>query len=238
MHEILKKFRQNPIGLMRRGLYKILIAPLRYRSREGYDAARYWHDRFIRHGTSMQAVGDEGLSEQDNMRAYAQAATDFINFCQREGLDLTSSRVLEIGCGNGFYTQLLWKNGVRDYVGIDITDALFPKLQPRFPGYRFLRQDVTADKIVGEFDFVLMIDVIEHIVGVEKLGFALDNVQNCLAGNGRFLVSPVFDKGQHTLFYVRFWAEKEVRQHLSACSSINAEPFRNSRMLIVRMNAP
>lgn len=238
MNDIFKKLREDPIGLMRRGLYKTLIAPLRYRSRDGYDAARYWHDRFILHGAAMRAVGDEGLSEQENLRDYAQAGDDFINLCQRENIDLACSRVLEIGCGNGFYTKLLWQQGVRDYVGIDITDVLFTQLQPRFPGFRFLRQDVTSEKIIGKFDLVLMIDVIEHIVSEEKLSLALDNVQTCLAVNGLFLVSPVFEKRHRTLFYVWFWAEKDIRQRLTACASIKAEPFRNSRMLIARKNSP
>lgn len=234
MHGAIKKLKQNPIRLVMRGIYKTLIGPIRYRSKEGYNAARYWHDRFVRHGASMQAVGDEGLSERENAEIYAQAGKDFIDLCRQEGIDLASSRVLEIGCGNGFYTRLLQQHGVRDYVGVDITDVLFPKLTRQFPDYRFICQDVSSDKIFGEFDLVLMIDVIEHIVNEDKLGFALANAQRCLSSNACLMVSPVFDQEKHSLFYVRFWSEKDIRRRLPDCLPGATKPFRDSRLLIAR----
>ena len=72
----IEKFKQDPIGFLRRAFYKTWGAPLKCRTTDGYDAALYWGDRFARYGTSLKGVGDEGL-------------------------------VLEIGCGNAFYTGLL-----------------------------------------------------------------------------------------------------------------------------------
>ena len=228
------KLRQDPIGFLRRVFYKTLVAPVKYRTKDGYDAARYWSDRFTRYGTSLKGVGDEGLSEQNNRVMYEKASAAFLDLCRIEGIDITNARVLEIGCGNGFYTGLLKEQGAIRYLGLDITDALFPVLTARFPGFQFIRRDITADVLEGEFDLILMIDVIEHIVSEEKLDFAMNNVQRCLADNGKFMVAPVAAQGRHSLFYVRFWTVEDIKKRLSACLFGEPKPFRDDSLLIAR----
>lgn len=234
MSGLFLKFRRDPVGFIRRALYKTLIAPLKYRTKGGYDAAQYWRDRLTSYGTSLKGVGDEGLSEQENREMYENAAGAFLSLCRQEGIDFATARVLEIGCGNGFYTRLLQEQGVNRYLGVDITDALFPALTGRFPGFRFIRRDITTDLIDGEFDLILMIDVIEHIVGEAKLDFAMSNVQRCLAENGCFLVAPVAAQGRRSLFYVRFWSVEDIRRRLPGCLSGAPIPFRYSHLLVAR----
>jgi SAM-dependent methyltransferase len=230
----ISKLKQDPIGFFLRVFHKTLVAPLKYRTRDGYDAARYWSDRFTRHGTSLKGVGDEGLSEQSNHAMYEKAAAAFLDLCSQEGIDIASARVLEIGCGNGFYTGLLREQGANHYLGLDITDTLFPILAARFPGFRFIRRDITVDYVNGEFDLILMIDVIEHIVSEEKLDFAMSNVLRCLVDNGRFMVAPVAAKSRHSLFYVRFWTVEDIKKRLAACLFDNPIPFRDDSLLIAR----
>ena len=234
MNEILLKFKRDPIGFLRRAFYKTLVAPLRYRRKGGYDARRYWQDRLDKYGTSLKGVGDEGLSEKDNKVMYEQAALKFLELCRKEGVDLKQSRVLEIGCGNGFYTQILWDQGVKQYVGIDIADSLFPGLVNRFPGYTFSRRDVTADAIKGKFDVILMIDVIEHIVGDAALDHAMKAVQDALVGGGIFLVAPLARIGKKSLFYVRFWTAADITKRLASFQFGDLVPFRYSHLLAAR----
>lgn len=234
MNNLFLKFCHDPVGFFRRALYKTLIAPMKYRTKGGYDAARYWRDRLAKYGTSLKGVGDEGLSEQKNREMYEDAARTFLGLCRREGIDFATARVLEIGCGSGFYTQLLQEQGVSRYLGVDITDALFPTLTGRFPNFQFIRRDITTDAIEGEFDLILMIDVIEHIVDEAKLGFAMNSVQRCLAENGRFLVTPVADQGRHSLFYVRFWSVEDIKRRLPGCLFGVPITFRYSRLLVAK----
>lgn len=107
MHTLISKLRNDPLGFFWRAIYKTVIAPVKYRGKGGYDAARYWGDRLAKYGTAMKGVGDEGLSEQDNRAMYERAGAAFLDLCRQEGIEFSSARVLEIGCGNGFYTQLL-----------------------------------------------------------------------------------------------------------------------------------
>lgn len=207
---------------------------MKYRTKDGYDATRYWSDRFARYGTSLKGVGDEGLSERHNQAMYEKAASAFLDLCRHEGIDISGARVLEIGCGNGFYTGLLKGQGATHYLGLDITETLFPVLAERYPGFQFIRRDITVDTLEGEFDLILMIDVIEHIVNEEKLAFAMSNVQRCLADNGRSMVASVAAQGRHSLFYVRFWTVEDIKRRLSACMFGEPKPFRDGSLLIAR----
>jgi SAM-dependent methyltransferase len=234
MHTLITKLRNDPLGFFWRAIYKTVIAPVKYRGKGGYDAARYWGDRFAKYGTALKGVGDEGLSEQDNRATYERAGAAFLDLCRQEGIEFSSARVLEVGCGNGFYTQLLMQQGVSRYMGVDITDALFPTLAKRFPDFKFIRQDVTSDLLDGKFDLIVMIDVIEHIVSEDKLDFAMGNVQRCLAESGSFFVAPVVEKARHSLFHLRFWTAADIARRLSECVVGATHPRPNSGLVIAR----
>jgi SAM-dependent methyltransferase len=206
-----RRFQHDPLGFAKRALYKTVLGPLRYRTADGYDAARYWRDRFTNHGRTLQAVGDEGLSPAENQQMYEDAAKVFGSVCREQAIDCENARVLEIGCGSGFYAQLLHDWGVGDYVGLDITDVFFPELRDRFPAFDFVRRDITADEVEGTFDLVLMIDVVEHIVSDARFASAMEQVRSCLAPGGLFVVSPMVEERPRSMFYQRFWSMLTVR---------------------------
>ena len=234
MTGILSRLTKNPLGLLGRAFNKLLIAPLKYRSRRGYDAARYWQDRFAKHGFSLKGVGDEGLSEDENNRMYQEAAETFLTVCGCERIDFRNARVLEIGCGNGFYTKLLAEQGVRHYVGVDITNIFFPELGQRHPDFQFSCKDVTSDNLDGVFDLILMIDVIEHITNRDGLQAAFENVKSHLAVNGVFMVSPVPEIGKRSLFYVRFWSLEDILSSFEGFDVGKLVSFRYNHMLAIR----
>lgn len=234
LKDILSKFKKDPLGCTRRVLYKSIIGPLKYSKGADYDAARYWHDRFSKYGLSLKGAGDEGLSEKENEKIYAKAAKVFTDLCRKEGIDFQSARVLEIGCGTGFYTQLLHNLGVKSYIGIDITDVLFPDLRKKFPQFKFIRKDITSNNIRGEFNLIVMIDVIHHIVEKSKFSFATENVKNCLSANGIFIASPIMEAGKKHLFHVRFWPLEDIKQRFPGYIFGELVPFRNSHLLVIR----
>lgn len=231
---ILSRFKSDPLGFIGRALYKSIIGRLKYGRGGDYDAERYWHDRFSRYGLSAQGAGDEGLSEQENEVMYAEAGRVFTALCQEEGLYFPSLRVLEIGPGSGFYTELLRGFGVRDYVGADITDVLCPELRRKFPEFSFVKKDITRDTVDGKFDLILMIDVIEHIVSEEKFSCAMENVKKCLLENGTFMVAPITKTSKRHLFYVRWWSMEDIQRRFRGYTFREPVPFRNGHLLIVK----
>lgn len=237
MRYLLSKFKRDPFGFIKRALYKTIIAPLRYRSGDDYDAAKYWHDRFSKYGLSIRGPGDEGLSEEQNQEMYAEAGRVFIDLCLREGVDFQNASVLEIGCGTGYYSGLLHNLGVRNYVGVDITDVLFQELKEKFPEFRFIRRDVTLAKLEGKYDLIFMIDVIEHIVVEGKFSFAMENVRDCLSENGVFIVAPIMKTSKKRLFYVRQWSLENIEERFPGYNIGDLVPFRGNQMITIRKPA-
>jgi SAM-dependent methyltransferase len=238
MAGLLARFLHDPAGLVARGFRKLVVGPLRYRRGRGYDAERYWGDRFRRYGRSLRGPGHEGYSEEENARVYAQARAVVLEACRRAGVRFPGARVLEIGVGTGFYTRMCRDEGARSYTGVDVTDALFGELRREFPEYEFVRRDATAETIEGEYDLVLMIDVVEHIVTEEGLAAALGSVRGALAPGGVFLLAlPAPGSGAERLFYLHAWRLEEVLRHLEGLETSPPEPFRYGMLLTARRPA-
>ncbi|MBI4989026.1 MAG: class I SAM-dependent methyltransferase [Rhodocyclales bacterium] len=230
MRDALRRFLRDPFGTLARACHKLLIAPRRYAIGDDYDAARYWEDRFLRRGPSLRSVGDEGMTEAEIRAAYASQAGEIFGMLERAGVVLSRARLLEIGCGNGYYAELMRGRGLAHYRGFDITDAFFPMLRERFPGFDYVRGDITADRVAGEFDVVLMIDVVEHIVTEAKFMSALANVSATMAKGGVLALAPVAPRGRRSLFYVRFWTEEDVLRGLPDFQIVE----RSGRALLLR----
>jgi hypothetical protein len=79
-----------------------------------------------------------------------------------------------------------------------------------------------------------MIDVIEHIVNKSKLIFALDNIRQCLAADGLFMVAPVTTVSKKHLFYVHSWSIEDIRPQFDGCQIREPAPFRNDTILVVK----
>ncbi|OKH40208.1 hypothetical protein NIES2119_04640 [[Phormidium ambiguum] IAM M-71] len=217
-----------------RGLSKVIIGPIIYGRKDDYDAQKYWSDRFSKYGDSLKGPGHEGLSEQENEKAYQEAAQIFINTCLNSGIDLAKARILEIGCGTGFYTEILANLGVKNYVGVDITDVLFSKLKQKFPNFEFIQKDITTDAITGEFDLIVTIDVIEHIVTEDKFTSAMETIKSCLSSAGILLIAPLRKVQRRELFYLNFWSIEDLKLRFNGWDFGELIPFRNGYLICLK----
>lgn len=231
---ILSKFLKDPLGFIRRTVYKTIILPCKYSKGGDYNAEKYWEDRFSKYGSSIRGVGDEGLSEEDNQKMYEDAAEVFGKICQKEYADFQMLNILEIGCGTGFYTRLMYDLGARKVTAIDITDTLFHDHRKNFPSYQFIKKDITKDKIEGKFDLIIMIDVIEHIVEKSKLTSAMENVKNSLSPEGIFVISPIMDTSKKYLFYVHSWSLRDIKERFPGYIFRDVVPFRDDGILVIK----
>ncbi len=234
MKDLLSKFKKDPLGFIKRALYKIVIGPLKYNKGNDYDAANYWRDRFEKHGQTLKGAGDEGLSEEENKEHYEKAAKVFTSFCMKEGIDFKNSDVLEIGVGTGFYTRLLHDLGVRKYTGVDITDVFFSKHKNNFPQFKFVKKDITVDKLEGKYDLIVMIDVIEHIVNEKKFASAMENVRNSLSDDGIFVVAPVMDEDKKHLFYLSSHSLQDIKNKFPGYRFSEPMPFRDGNIIGIK----
>jgi 2-polyprenyl-3-methyl-5-hydroxy-6-metoxy-1,4-benzoquinol methylase len=213
---------------------KLIVGPIRYSRGGGYDAERYWSDRFTKHGLSLRGPGNEGLTDKENSKVYEQAGREFVQLCRKEDVNFETARILEIGVGTGFYTDLVKKQGATDYLGLDITDVLFDHLAKEYPSFRFERQDIVSDQLNGKYDLIIMMDVVEHIVDKEKLSWGMENVRRCLAEDGVFVVSGIHDRTRKRLFYVHSWSPQDILRHFPGYRFSGPIPFRDNSLVIVR----
>lgn len=241
---ITKLFRErairNPVAFVGRVLYKLTLERVKYGRGNDYAAESYWTDRFNKFGTSLKGPGYDGLSEKANLEMYEDAGERFAEFCAQQGINFDSKRVLEIGCGTGFYTDRISKMAPKiDYTGIDITDALFPTIQSRHPSFKFIKTDVSQPRHdIGPFDIIVMIDVIEHIVTLEKLQAAMANIKSWLAPGGVFVVGPLVrdQRNRKEFYYVHWWTIQPLEQAFDGYRFSEKVPFRTQH--IVAISAP
>ena len=83
--------------------------------------------------------------------------------------DVTGKRVLDLGCGSGAKAIYLARQGAREVVGVDISEAQAESLARRElpPGTRFLRGDMShldqIDGLSGPFDVVLLLNALSFV---------------------------------------------------------------------------
>jgi len=104
--------------------------------------------------------------------------------------DVINGDVADVGCGLGFGTQLFARKA-SEVMGFDIDGEFleFAARSFRYPNLTFHRGDLLnrgAEKIEGQFDYVVMIDVIEHIEYDED---AIRNAAMLVKPTGTFICS-------------------------------------------------
>ncbi|MEH2039472.1 class I SAM-dependent methyltransferase [Nostoc sp.] len=234
MKELLLKFTTSPIGFIKTVLYKLTMGPVIYGKGDDYDAGRYWRDRLSKYGKSIRGVGDQSLSEKDNEEAYAEAGKIFLDYCLKQNIDFNNAKVLEIGCGTGYYTQMLFDLGVKNYLGVDITDVLFPELQQKFANFQFQKKDITTDDISGKFDLIVMIDVIQHIVTDAKFKSAMNQIKSSLSDDGVFILAPLLKTKKRVMFYLSDWTIDNLKSCFKDNKTSESIPFRTGYLLSIK----
>jgi 2-polyprenyl-3-methyl-5-hydroxy-6-metoxy-1,4-benzoquinol methylase len=239
MGEILKKLRTDPIGLVKRGIHKSVVGRVQYKKGAGYDAQRYWGDRLGKWGSnSLRGVGDEGLSEAQNEEMYDAAAVVFRDLVASTGIDLQTARVLEFGVGTAFFADALFQAGLKRFVGVDVTDALFAAHRQRFPAtYEFVCANVAEVELNGEFDFAFSIDMIEHIVIEDEFDRAMAKIRDHVKPGGWFIIAPIAKSTGRKLFHTRFWSLEDIVQRFPGWEVGATIPFRYSGIVALRKPA-
>jgi SAM-dependent methyltransferase len=104
----------------------------------------------------------------------------------------TALRVLDAGCGNGFFMQLLRDLGFQDVRGIDLSEPWLEECRNK----NLLVERRAIEEITGEeqYDLILLMDVIEHLASPSQV---LASLHGALAEGGRlYLNVPVCDSLQ------------------------------------------
>jgi SAM-dependent methyltransferase len=159
-----------------------------------FDARAYWEDRLTNH-YSLHGVGHLRLGPHFNNWMYRVRRHVFLRRMRATGRDFSGASVLEIGAGTGFYVDRWTELGVRDLVGLDITDVATASLAKRYPRYTFLKADIgdDVDMLGGRrFDIASCFDVFFHIIDDQRFDKAIENIAASVAPGGMFVFSDGF----------------------------------------------
>lgn len=229
----------NIFDFAKRVVYKLMIGPILYGKKGGYNAHQYWQDRFTRYGESIKGPGNEALTERENNQMYETAEKVFLETCRNEQINFPGSKVCEIGLGTGFYTRILSEQNVTQYKGFDIADVLISRLSAKYPSFQFQQKDISSEPLGDTFDVVIIIDVVQHIVETEKFSFSISNMVDNLRPNGKLILGPLERRSEKKLFYVHSWTIDDVKKATSAASVTISEPvsFRGGLLYVLKKSA-
>ncbi|MBI5191217.1 MAG: methyltransferase domain-containing protein [Nitrospirae bacterium] len=127
---------------------------------------------------------------------------------------LSGTRLLDVGCGDGGFTAALADAGA-DCTGVEIKP--FAWREPGRPNLRYIVQDITApdavDMLGGQFDILVLRDVIEHIPAAMKAGF-MRSALRLLKPSGRILLT-----------FPPFWSPFGLHQQAELKTGFRNVPF-------------
>lgn len=159
---------------------------------ETYVPSHYWEDRaqrFAAQGAGLAAVCSYGMPEFYNR---------MIHCCQwlalERWLEVTpGSRVLDVGCGVGRWSSMLAQRGAR-VTGMDLSPTMIDEAKRRAEARgvgercRFLVQDLARLDAGEQFDLVLGVTVLQHILDPAALRAAVQRMSAHLAPRGRMVL--------------------------------------------------
>lgn len=201
------------------------------------DPAAYWEDRLGRQ-YDLGGVGYQVLGLDYNNAMYRVRERVFRRALRRSDLNLSQSRVLDIGSGTGFYVERWLAAGASHVVATDVTSVAVPRLKERFPAAVVYRLDIGGEldlEVRGPFDAVSAFDVLFHIVDDERYARAVGNIATLLRPGGWFFLSDNFLHGEEIRTPVQ--ASRRLPEIERTLQGAGFEIVRRDPMFVL-MNAP
>ena len=159
-------------------------------------APEYWEARarrFARDGAGLRAVCSYGMPGFYN---------GYINLLQHRAIApwvkrASGKRVLDVGCGVGRWSRLLSHAGAT-VTGVDLSETMIAEARRRACAEhlddktcRFLVADVAGLDLGEQFDFILTVTVLQHVLQPGGLHTSLRALAQHLDANGQMVLLEV-----------------------------------------------
>ena len=128
----------------------------------------YWHYPFdLGDGVSVGPTEKYNATEKPQLRDFIWPAV--LRLC---GGSLKGMRVLDVGCNAGFWSLQAHRSGASYVMGVDVRPAHIEQaelvrdalgISPRKLEYREINIFDVAPEVVGEYDLVLLLRVLQHV---------------------------------------------------------------------------
>jgi SAM-dependent methyltransferase len=213
-----------------------------------YRPSLYWEDRaqrFAAEGSGLAAVCSYGMPEFYNRAIHLEqrlALAPWLHIAP-------GTRVLDVGCGVGRWSRLLAARGAT-VTGVDLSPTMITEAQRRAAledvaqRCYFEVQDLSALKVSGQFDLILGVTVLQHILDPAALRAALSAMRDHLAPGGRMVLleaaptsierrcdTSVFQARQRSVYLTLM---RDCGLQLTTLSGVDPAPFRTRLLPYVR----
>ena len=155
-----------------------------------YEPREFWDQR-LSDQFDLRGTGQPGLSPEYNRACYALRRQVLDRALDQAGFDPRGRRVLDVGCGVGFFTAYYLGRGAV-VTGIDIAPTSIERLRQRLPAARFILGDVSETPLDERYDLVNAFDVLYHIVDDGRWQAALGHVAAAVEPGGLLLATDTF----------------------------------------------
>ena len=198
-----------------------------------YRPAEYW-EKTLAEQFDLRGTGEPGLSLAYNRACYQLRREVLDAALVAVALDPRGKRVLDVGCGTGFWTAYYTGRGA-DYTGLDIAPTSIAKLQAAYPSARFMLTDVSEAELAGTWDIVNVFDVLYHVTDDAKWEAALSRLARAVAPDGALLVTDLFETPAGLAEHNKMRPFERYRSVLDATGvRFTYEPLRPTHVLLNR----
>mgnify|MGYP001766572054 CR=1 FL=1 len=155
-----------------------------------YRPREFWDQR-LSEQFDLRGTGETGLSLAFNRACYELRLEVLKRALRAAGVGPRGRRVLDVGCGTGFFTGFYLAEGAR-VTGVDIAPTSIERLRARFPQATFVLADVSEVALDGTFDLVNAFDVLYHIVDDARWEAAVRRLGEATEPGGTLLLTDTF----------------------------------------------
>jgi len=127
----------------------------------------------------------------------------------------TVSSLLDVGCGNGIFHDILHQRGYTNVTGIDFSEHLIHTAIEHHPYYAYYIHDIcTPFPFHEQFDVITCIEVLEHVASPYLV---LKNIYDILARGGVAVVSTpnALKKEIYGMVHKKWVIPKNVYQYFT-----------------------
>ena len=157
-----------------------------------YRPKEVWDQR-LKEQFDLRGTGETCLSVAYNEACYRLRREVLDRALTEAGVDPAGQRVLDVGCGTGFFTRYYIERGAH-VTGIDIAPTSIERLGAHYPQATFILGDVSETPVPGTFAIVNAFDVLYHITDDTRWEAAVRHLARAVAPAGVLLLTDRFAK--------------------------------------------
>ncbi|MGL4860548.1 MAG: class I SAM-dependent methyltransferase [Enterobacteriaceae bacterium] len=100
--------------------------------------------------------------------AYEGYKSELITFMQKNNVGV-NAKLLDVGCGTGWFLTLLSKNGYSNLTGLDISPDMLKVAKQKLPNIDFIEKPIQEVNSNIEYDAITCVGALHHMPDLERV---------------------------------------------------------------------